>query len=192
MDSDLHAEDSSAETVGIRRVIRELGRILQGGSSVDWQGSRRWCREVLAPLTESPESQRLMEMFEGAPYVVGGDAHTHRPEGYSSHLGIFPAACGYKNLLFQSVKRQCANSFSNTSLTLCPKTLRAFSPLALSHPLRTPASAAPSHPQTSNLKPQTSNLKPQTDRPRAARRPSARAGRLPCALSRPQLLGPLP
>jgi hypothetical protein len=81
--------------------------------------------------------------------------------------------------LFQSVKRQCANSFSNTSLTLCPKTLRAFSPLALSHPLRTPASAAPSHPQTSNLKPQTSN------RPAPRCPKTFRAGRPPsvCAVT---------
>jgi hypothetical protein len=75
MDFDLPNEDSSPENVRIRSVLDQLGGVLQSNSPVDWQGSRRWCCEVLAPLTELPEGQRLVEMFEGAPYIVGGDEH---------------------------------------------------------------------------------------------------------------------
>ena len=69
-------EDSSPENRELARTLRELGRLLPGSASVDWEGSRRWCGDVLGEIVRSsPSTQRLVEILSGAPYFVGGDEH---------------------------------------------------------------------------------------------------------------------
>ena len=68
-------EDSSPESRELEIVIRKLGGLLQSDAPVDWQESRRWCGEILAPLTQEPAGVRLATLFDGRPYAVGGDEH---------------------------------------------------------------------------------------------------------------------
>ena len=76
MDSNYPFEDSSAENRELARVIRELGGLLPGGPSVDWEELRRRCGDVLREITRtSDSSRRLTTLLEGAPYFVGGDEH---------------------------------------------------------------------------------------------------------------------
>lgn len=76
MDSNYPFEDSSAENRELARVIRKLGGLLPGGTSVDWQELRRRCGDVLREIIRtSDSSRRLTTLLEGAPYFVGGDEH---------------------------------------------------------------------------------------------------------------------
>jgi hypothetical protein len=68
-------ENPSPENRELESCLRELGRLLPGDSSVDWQKSRRRCRESLRPLVNSEDSERLVSLFSGRRYDVGGDEH---------------------------------------------------------------------------------------------------------------------
>ena len=75
MDPTPLSEDSSPENRELENFIRRLGGLLPGDAPVDWQESRRRCGEVLAPLTQEPANIRLAALFDGEPYLVGGDEH---------------------------------------------------------------------------------------------------------------------
>jgi len=76
VDTSVQVQDSSAENRRLADVLRELGRLLPGGSEVDWQELRGRCGEVLGELIRrSEESRRLTVLLESAPYFVGGDEH---------------------------------------------------------------------------------------------------------------------
>jgi hypothetical protein len=72
-----HAEDlSSPDTRRFLEIDRELGRLLQSGPPVDWEGSRRWCSDLLrGVIAASPETQRLKALLRGHRFIVGGDEH---------------------------------------------------------------------------------------------------------------------
>jgi hypothetical protein len=76
MPFDFSFEDSGSEDGGLEGVLRELGRVLPGSAEINWAESRGRCREVLGEVIgQSRKSRRLIELFEGAPYFVGGDEH---------------------------------------------------------------------------------------------------------------------
>jgi hypothetical protein len=68
--------DPDAEIRGLDDILHELGRVLPGSPSFDWQESRRWCGDVLRRIiADSERSRRLLALLGKTPYFVGGDEH---------------------------------------------------------------------------------------------------------------------
>jgi hypothetical protein len=65
-----------AENREMDEVLHELGGVLPGSASFDWQESQGWCGDVLRRIiARSDRSRRLRELLANAPFFVGGDEH---------------------------------------------------------------------------------------------------------------------